>query len=204
MELSRTRKRQYDNIIGKAKILFMKQGIDGTSMKEIADLAGVERKTVYNYFPTKDDLATNVLVNLEQMNEWFFKISHDESSTKSGYERLKEILLFWAENYNDYKEALVFSYHYDYYYGKKLKLHDRINIVESMAKNPLGYAVKRGLEDKSIKLSKLDWMNLAFVISSGCIIFIRNRLYREHIVDIEVNDVLIKEYILMLLKGLKA
>ncbi|MGE5375538.1 MAG: TetR/AcrR family transcriptional regulator [Bacteroidota bacterium] len=36
--------------------LFMKQGFQETSMQQIADAAGVGKSTLYDYFPTKDDI----------------------------------------------------------------------------------------------------------------------------------------------------
>ena len=42
--LSRTRQRQYDNIINNAKSMFIAKGINDTSMNDIAQQAGIERK----------------------------------------------------------------------------------------------------------------------------------------------------------------
>lgn len=37
--------------------LFVEQGYDSTSMNEVADAAGVSRRTLYRYFATKDDIV---------------------------------------------------------------------------------------------------------------------------------------------------
>jgi AcrR family transcriptional regulator len=44
-------------IVDSALELFAVQGFDATSMEQVADAAGVSRRTVYRYFPTKDDLV---------------------------------------------------------------------------------------------------------------------------------------------------
>lgn len=44
-------------IIDAALELFATQGFDATSMEQVADGAGVSRRTIYRYFPTKDDLV---------------------------------------------------------------------------------------------------------------------------------------------------
>ena len=50
---AQTRAEIVDAAIG----LFAVQGFDATSMEQVADAAGVSRRTVYRYFPTKDDLV---------------------------------------------------------------------------------------------------------------------------------------------------
>ncbi|MCK8671341.1 TetR/AcrR family transcriptional regulator [Rhodococcus sp. HM1] len=50
----RTRQRMLDA----ARRLFAERGVDGSTIEDIADLAGVSRATVFNYFPSKDDLIT--------------------------------------------------------------------------------------------------------------------------------------------------
>lgn len=37
--------------------LFLKQGLHATTMDEIADTTGVSRRTLFRYFPTKEDLV---------------------------------------------------------------------------------------------------------------------------------------------------
>lgn len=44
-------------IVDAALDLFTNQGFDETSMEQVAEAAGVSRRTVYRYFPTKDDLV---------------------------------------------------------------------------------------------------------------------------------------------------
>ena len=44
-------------IVDAALELFAAQGFDATSMDQVADAAHVSRRTVYRYFPTKDDLV---------------------------------------------------------------------------------------------------------------------------------------------------
>ena len=44
-------------IVDAALGLFTRQGFDTTSMEQVAEAARVSRRTVYRYFPTKDDLV---------------------------------------------------------------------------------------------------------------------------------------------------
>lgn len=52
------------DIVTAATALFRKQGFDDTSMTEIAVAAGVSRRTLYRYFPTKEDIV------FESPREW--------------------------------------------------------------------------------------------------------------------------------------
>lgn len=45
---------------------FQKNGFDGTSMDRIAETAEVSKRTVYNHFPSKDELFTAMVVELSQ------------------------------------------------------------------------------------------------------------------------------------------
>lgn len=56
------RKRQA--IVDAAVAEFRTHGFDATSMDKIAAVAGVSKRTVYNHFPSKDDLFAQILVRL--------------------------------------------------------------------------------------------------------------------------------------------
>jgi AcrR family transcriptional regulator len=55
----RERKKQQtrEDIARAAMKLFTKRGFDAVTVAEVADAAGVSEKTVFNYFPAKEDLA---------------------------------------------------------------------------------------------------------------------------------------------------
>jgi AcrR family transcriptional regulator len=57
MGLRETKKLHTRNeIAGEAMRLFVKRGFDHVTVAEVAEAAGVSEKTVFNYFPTKEDL----------------------------------------------------------------------------------------------------------------------------------------------------
>jgi AcrR family transcriptional regulator len=57
MGLRETKKlRTREEIAGQAMRLFVQRGFDNVTVAEVAAAAGVSEKTVFNYFPTKEDL----------------------------------------------------------------------------------------------------------------------------------------------------
>src|SRR5438876_11276046 len=57
MGLRETKKLQRrEQIAGEAMRLFVMRGFDHVTVAEVAAAAGVSEKTVFNYFPTKEDL----------------------------------------------------------------------------------------------------------------------------------------------------
>jgi AcrR family transcriptional regulator len=57
MGLRETKKlRRREQIAGEAMRLFVMRGFDHVTVAEVAAAAGVSEKTVFNYFPTKEDL----------------------------------------------------------------------------------------------------------------------------------------------------
>ncbi|MBI5884056.1 MAG: TetR/AcrR family transcriptional regulator [Elusimicrobia bacterium] len=54
-----------DRILKAACALFLKQGFNGTSTREIADKAGVSLGNIYNHFSTKEDLFVSLLKEYE-------------------------------------------------------------------------------------------------------------------------------------------
>jgi AcrR family transcriptional regulator len=50
-------------LLDAARHLFAERGAVGTTIEDIADLAGVSRATVFNYFPSKNDLLAALLVS---------------------------------------------------------------------------------------------------------------------------------------------
>ncbi len=51
---SRKKAKRHDEIIAAARSLFTSQGIDATTMADIAAVAGISAQTVFNYFGSKD------------------------------------------------------------------------------------------------------------------------------------------------------
>ena len=60
----RQKQERFNRIIGAATSQFAVQGIDSTTMANIAREAGVSTPTVFNYFPSKDELLLALVVDV--------------------------------------------------------------------------------------------------------------------------------------------
>jgi len=55
---------QRANILDAAERLFLKNGLENTSMSEIAEEAGITRVSLYRYFPDRDPIAFEISVRM--------------------------------------------------------------------------------------------------------------------------------------------
>lgn len=68
---SRTLAKKRREILSSAKELFIEKGIEQTSMQMIAERAGITRRSLYNYYDSKEKIAVDVqIVNLDEIS-WF-------------------------------------------------------------------------------------------------------------------------------------
>ena len=76
--------RKREAIIEAAKRAFQADGVEGTSMDRIAELAGVSKRTVYNHFPSKEDLVLFLISELWQQSMVQIDVPYDASAPLEG------------------------------------------------------------------------------------------------------------------------
>ena len=55
---------QRENILAAAEMLFLRDGLENTSMIDIARQAGITRATLYRYFPNRDEIAVEIQIRM--------------------------------------------------------------------------------------------------------------------------------------------
>jgi TetR/AcrR family transcriptional regulator, mexJK operon transcriptional repressor len=65
-------------LVDAARTLFLRKGYAGTTMEEIAALAGLTKRTVYNNYADKDALFTEIVANVIAYAEEFARGLHEE------------------------------------------------------------------------------------------------------------------------------
>lgn len=93
-------------IVRVATSLFARRGIDGTSMRDIAEAAGVREAAIYRHFAGKDDLAREIFLS------WYGWYSEELRRIVTGpggtLDKLHEIVRHEFSAVTDHSEAFVY------------------------------------------------------------------------------------------------
>src|SRR5215475_12391720 len=65
-------------VVDAARTLFLRKGYAGTTMEEIAALAGLTKRTLYNNYGDKDALFTQIVADVLAYAETFVRGLHEE------------------------------------------------------------------------------------------------------------------------------
>lgn len=93
-------------IVRAATSLFAERGIDGTSMRDIAEAAGVREAAIYRHFAGKDDLAREIFLS---WYGWYCeKLQRIVSGQAGTLDKLREIVRHEFSAVTDHSEAFVY------------------------------------------------------------------------------------------------
>src|SRR5262245_26991427 len=79
-------------VVDAARTLFMRQGYAGTTMEDIAALAGLTKRTVYNNYGDKDTLFTQIVADTIAVAEEFARGLHEEFTAQVMRKNLRSAL----------------------------------------------------------------------------------------------------------------
>lgn len=75
--------------------LFLNKGFNETSMREIAEAAGIGKSTLYDYFPSKDDILLSFIEDeLQKLTEEVEEIANRKVET---LEKLRQVMFAYME-----------------------------------------------------------------------------------------------------------
>jgi AcrR family transcriptional regulator len=93
-------------IVRVATSLFAQRGIDGTSMRDIAEAAGVREAAIYRHFAGKDDLASEIFLS---WYGWYCdKLQRIVNGPGGTLDKLDEIVRHEFSAVTDHSEAFVY------------------------------------------------------------------------------------------------
>ncbi|RNI27714.1 TetR/AcrR family transcriptional regulator [Rufibacter immobilis] len=86
-----------------AMVLFAEEGYDRTSIRKIAEKAGVSLGLLYNYYSSKEELLKGIMLKARQANKAFLKqpaegvppFQYIEHHVRSTFEALQQNPTFW-------------------------------------------------------------------------------------------------------------
>ena len=169
-----------DYIVEVAKTLFLEKGINNVCVKDLASRAELGEATIYRYFSKKENLVSQVAINLEkEVFNKYFSINHN----LSGYVQIERFYNCFLDVFTNVKNYFRFVHDFD-----SLIVANHLK-VEEYENNIYNYyqvfmeAYNKGLEDGSVK--KLVDPNLFYMTTSHAILSLCVKMSSE---DVLVQD----------------
>jgi AcrR family transcriptional regulator len=99
-----------------AKARFLSDGIAATEIKKIADATGIGRSTLYRYFPSKEQLA--VFVAIEMIEQFLFADFVDQiDPSLDGYGKIRAFCGMYVARLQERPDLLRFFLEYDFLFS---------------------------------------------------------------------------------------
>lgn len=173
-----------ERILQVAEAQFVDRGIERTQMIDIAEASGINRRTLYRYFPTKDLLAFEVeMIVIDKIQNYMGSLAvHDARGTG----------LACVEAYFDrvdmgrIRDLLRFTAEFDRYFQNEYPDSELTRrFIESInpQNDPLYHTIERGIADGSIRGDMSATEIYHFISQSFFALFQRLILRRNHLKD---------------------
>lgn len=124
---SPTKRKKRNIILNTAFQLFVKKGIQDVSMQEIAQHAGMQRRSLYNYYNDMEQIAIDIMKshydNIKLL-DWNFE-------DKTAYESVSSIFTQIYEYIVDNPDFIVFASYFDHLFKEGYKNPDIIEFILS-------------------------------------------------------------------------
>lgn len=109
------------NIASAAQELFMKKGIESTSMDEIAKKAGYSKATLYVYFQNKEEIVgVLVLESMKKLYNYIVAAIEGKGCAKEQYYLICEALVRYQAEYPFYFKTVLEGINIDFEHSKCL------------------------------------------------------------------------------------
>ena len=195
-----------ERILQVAEGQFVAMGIEKTQMIDIAVASGINRRTLYRYFPTKDLLAFEVeMIVMERIQSYMGSLA-DGASSGTGLQHVREY--FDRVDMGRIENLLKFTAEFDRYFQNDYPDSELTRkFIESINPqgDPLFRAIGQGIADGSIRGDKTAEELYHFITQSFFALFQRLILRCNHLKDEYCGDVdfekLFKE---MMIKAISA
>lgn len=168
-----------DKILGEAERQFVKQGIEATQMKDIAEAVGINRRTLYRYFPTKDVLAFAVeMIVMKQIGDYLAPVS-DHMEGLTGLEKIRNYID--RVDIGEIREQMKFTAEFDRYFQDDYPspgLEEAFVQSLDPEKDILHIYIREGIADGSIR-SDLTAEEIYHFLSQNFFAFFQRLILRE-------------------------
>jgi len=141
-----------ERILQEAERRFIESGIANTQMKDIASAVDINRRTLYRYFPTKDELAFEVEMIVMKQIQDYLSLELEETENNTGFEKIEKY--FDNVNFEDIKELMKFTAEFDRYFQDDYptpQLEESFVLSLNPHDDQLYHYISEGIEDGSIR-----------------------------------------------------
>jgi len=114
-----------ENILEAAREVFFRKSFYEATMDDIAQLSGVKKPTIYYYFPSKIDLASQLME--ENVKKIFKKTSEIISTTNNVKQRIKMIVNFYINLLEENTKIFIIMQRIGYDFMQKEDSKKKIN-----------------------------------------------------------------------------
>ncbi|MCR8643395.1 TetR/AcrR family transcriptional regulator [Paenibacillus sp. N1-5-1-14] len=184
MDVQSTRQR----ILIEAEKQFIAIGIANAQMKDIASAVNINRRTLYRYFPTKDELAFEIEILVMKQIQDYLTLDIGDMTGKAGFEKVKAY--FYQVDLDKVKEQIKFTAEFDrYFQGDYPNSELEQSFIEALnpEQDPLYQYIREGVEDGSIR-NDMTVEELYHFISHSFISLFQRLILRENHLKHEYCD----------------
>lgn len=143
------RQNQRERILSAAEELFIRDGIDRVTLADIARAARLTRKTLYEYFPNKQEIAWAILSGIFAEG----RVAQAAAAGENGFQRLAAVMERMVQRVTTQPERFRFLVEFNTLYARESS-PERMRAVtgrgEAEANDPLAGFIRQGITDGSI------------------------------------------------------
>lgn len=195
---SRFKTKQRNYILSVAYKLFVKKGIENVTMQEIAQVCDIERRSLYNYYNDKDQIAFDIakcfLSSIEEIS------AIKDRTFENKFEEIKALVYAFYDYAISDPDAIKFSLHFDHYFGNNEQYTSYLRkAIDNILHDTL---IKEGIEDGSINPSfKGNEKNICFVIQGAMLSFAQRSIFKTALEEAKVDLKLLLDVFLSSIKA---
>jgi AcrR family transcriptional regulator len=144
------RDHQLGRILEAAEMLFIQDGIDNVSISAIARKARMSRKTIYQYYPDKQEIAWAIFQKI--IEQW--SVSRTTQPEASGHQQLEQFLTAVVDHFETIRKHLRFIDELNTLYAREAsadRMRQMIDQASAGGVDWIIHLVRQGITDGSIE-----------------------------------------------------
>lgn len=142
------RENQVDRILDAAEDLFIRYGIDRISMGKIADATRISRKTIYEYFANKQEIAWAIFQKFSQGAAT--EATHMISPNLNGYQNIENFLFQVGKLLETSPEHMRFIVEFNTLYAREGNA-SRVQQLHASQSRQINELILMGIKDGSLR-----------------------------------------------------